>query len=326
MTPDAATPAPEPAGDAARSPSRGSSPARGAEEFPSRHVEANGIRIHYWREGRGPALILLHGWPEFCRTWRRLIPILAPHFDLVAPDLRGFGDTTKPHLGPSTAMSPETLADDVAGLLDALGLAGPVGIVSHDVGAHAAQALARRAPRRVAGLFFFNCPYPGIGPRWARPEHLREIWYQSFNQMPFAAALVGSSREACRLYIGHFLRHWSGDPHAFDEDLEAWVDNFLEPGTLQGGFNWYLGANAARLAAMRGEVAPAPPITTPTRVLWGGRDPVLRPEWMDRLPEFFTDLEASVAPEAGHFVQMEQPELAAAEIRAFFARIGYLRG
>ena len=55
-------------------------------------------------------------------------------------------------------------------------------------------------------------------------------------------------------------------------------------------------------------------------MLWGGRDPVLKAEWMDRLPEFFSDLEASVADEAGHFVQMEQPELAAAAIRAFFAR------
>ena len=57
-------------------------------------------------------------------------------------------------------------------------------------------------------------------------------------------------------------------------------------------------------------------------MLWGGRDPVLKAEWMDRLPEFFTDLEASVAEEAGHFVQMEQPGLAAGAIRAFFARIG----
>ena len=62
---------------------------------------------------------------------------------------------------------------------------------------------------------------------------------------------------------------------------------------------------------MRGEAPDLPPIATPTRVLWGGRDPVLKAEWMDRLPEFFTDLEASVAEEAGHFVQMEQPELAA---------------
>jgi pimeloyl-ACP methyl ester carboxylesterase len=165
--------------------------------------------------------VLLHGWPEFCRTWRRLMPLLNQSFDLVAPDLRGFGDTEKPDPGPTDQVTAEVLAVDLAALLDALGLDRPVGLVSHDVGAYAAQSFARRWPERAAGLFFFNCPYPGIGRRWAEPEHLKEIWYQSFHLLPWAANLVGSSREACRLYIGHFLRHWSGDPHAFDEDVKA---------------------------------------------------------------------------------------------------------
>ena len=289
---------------------------------PSNTVAANGIRVHYLRQGHGPALVLLHGWPEFCRTWRKVIPPLGEAFDVVAPDLRGFGETEKPDPGPTDAVTADLLAEDLAALLDALGLDRPVGLVAHDVGAYAAQVFARRWPERVLGLFFFNCPYLGIGRRWAEPDHLREIWYQSFHQMPWAAELVGTSREACRIYIGHFLRHWSGgDPHAFDDDLEAWVDNFMKPGNLQGGFNWYVGANRSRLAMMRGEAPPLPPIGTPTRVLWGGRDPVLKADWMDRLPEFFTDLEASVAPEAGHFVHMEQPELAVREIRAFFERL-----
>lgn len=63
---------------------------------PSHRATANGLRFHYWREGSGPVLVLLHGWPEFCRTWRRLIPLLRAEFTLVAPDLRGFGDTEKP--------------------------------------------------------------------------------------------------------------------------------------------------------------------------------------------------------------------------------------
>lgn len=287
----------------------------------SHDVQANGIRIHAWRAGNGPPLVLLHGWPEFCRTWRRLIPLLSDRFDVIAPDLRGFGDTDKPFSGPGDAVTADVLAQDLDALLDALGIEAPVGIVSHDVGAYAAQAFARWRPERVGGLFFFNCPYPGIGRRWSDPDHLKEIWYQSFHQMPFASALVGSSREACRLYIGHFLRHWAGNPHAFDADLDAWVENFLKPGNLQGGFNWYIAANQARLATMRGELPAMPPIATPTRVLWGGRDPILKAEWMDRLPEFFSNLEASVAPDSGHFVQMEQPELAAREIRAFFDRI-----
>lgn len=295
-------------------------------ELASHYVNANGIRIHCLRAGAGAPLVLLHGWPEFCRTWRKVMPLLAPDHDVIAPDLRGFGDSDKPYSGPTDAMTPELLAEDLAAFLDALGLDRPVGIVAHDVGAWAAQSFARRWPQRLAGLFFFNCPYPGIGRRWGEPDHLKEIWYQAFNQMPWAADLVGSSREACRIYIGHFLRHWAGDPHALDDELEAWIDNFMKPGNLQGGFNWYIGANRARLALIKGASQPAAPIETPTRVLWGGRDPVLKAEWIDRLPEFFTNVEVSVAPEAGHFVQMEEPELAAKEIRRFFAALSWTPG
>ena len=173
------------------------------------------------------------------------------------PDLRGFGATDKPASGPSRDAGPEVHAADMLALLDHLGI-DRVGLVGHDVGAYVAQALARQAPDRIAGLFFFNCPYAGIGRRWAEVSHLIEIWYQSFHQQTFAAELVGSSRAACRIYIGHFLRHWARDPHAFDADLEVWVDNFMRPGNLQGGFNWYLSAAAARAAVIREEVPPMP--------------------------------------------------------------------
>ncbi len=266
--------------------------------FTPHFIQANGIRMHYVREGQGPPLLLLHGWPEFWFVWRKCIPDLARDFDVIAPDLRGFGDTEKPSLNPSNPSAGATAdvhAADILALMNNLGVAS-AGIVSHDVGAYIAQSLARQHPQRLSGLFFFNCPYPGIGPRWAAPDHLIEIWYQSFHQQPWAAALVGSSREACRLYFRHFLSHWAHDPHAFDEDIEAWVDNFLQPGNLQGGFNWYISA----------------------RVLWGESDPILKSEWTDRLGEYFTNVKVTTVPEAGHFVHYEKPDLACREIRAFF--------
>lgn len=290
--------------------------------FASRFIAANGIRLHYVREGQGAPLLLLHGWPEFWYVWRKCIPVLARDFDVIAPDLRGFGESDKPSPGPSAEAGAEVHAADIAALIDALGL-GRVGVVSHDVGAYAAQSLARLQPERVRGLFFFNCPYPGIGGRWAAPEHLIEIWYQSFQQQPWAAALVGSSRAACRTYFRHFLSHWAHDPHAFDEDLEAWVDNFMKPGNLQGGFNWYLAAHQARMAVMRGDLPQAlrAPIAVPTRVLWGESDPILRSAWADRLGEFFTEVTVTTVPEAGHFVHYEKPDLACHEIRTFFANL-----
>ncbi len=288
--------------------------------FEALRLKANGINIHLARAGRGRPLLLLHGWPEFWLTWAPCMRRLQDRFQLLAPDLRGFGATDKPSGGPSRAAGPEVHAADLLGLLERLGTA-RVGLVAHDVGAFVAQALARQHPDRIAGLFFFNCPYPGIGRRWAEADHLIEIWYQSFHQMPWAAELVGSSRQACRTYIGHFLRHWAHDPHAFDADLEAWVDNFMRPGNLQGGFDWYASVAQARAAVIREEVPPLPQITLPTRIMWGRHDPILKAEWVDRLGEFFRDPEITIAEDAGHFVHYETPDAAAAAIAAFFEEV-----
>ncbi len=287
------------------------------------HVAANGIRLHYARMTGGPVpLLLLHGWPEFWLTWEKVMkPLAAEGFDVIVPDLRGFGDSEKPDPGPSDRAGAEVHAADMLALLDALGLA-RAGVASHDVGAFAAQVMARKAPERLAGLFFFNCPYPGIGPRWAEAGHLKEIWYQSFHQMKFAAALVGSSRDACRIYFRHFLTHWAGgNPHAFDDVLEDFVDNFMKPGNLQGGFNWYISQNAARLAVIRGEAPKPPAITVPACVRWGDRDPLFPLRWTDRLGEYFADLDFQPFPGVGHFPHREDPPRAAAEIAGFFRRL-----
>jgi pimeloyl-ACP methyl ester carboxylesterase len=181
-----------------------------------------------------------------------------------------------------------------------------------------AQAFARSYTERLSGLFFFNCPYPGIGERWAEADHVNEIWYQSFNQQPWAASLVGENRKTCETYIRHFLDHWSHEPGFFDEDLDLWVENFMKPGNLQGGFNWYISTNEGRIKQIRHGPAELPKIETPTRVLWGVSDSVLKIEWADRLGGYFADLNFSPAEEAGHFVHYEKPELANQEISGFF--------
>jgi pimeloyl-ACP methyl ester carboxylesterase len=286
-------------------------------EWNHQYLDANGINIHYVRHGEGLPLVLLHGWPEFWLTWRKNILPLAESFDVVASDLRGFGDSDKPALpDPPSALLKEYV-EDLRGLVDALGFE-RFGIVSHDVGAYVAQAFARSYTERLSGLFFFNCPYPGIGERWAEADHVNEIWYQSFNQQPWAASLVGENRKTCETYIRHFLDHWSHEPGFLDEDLDLWVENFMKPGNLQGGFNWYISTNEGRIKQIRHGPAELPTIETPTRVLWGVSDSVLKVEWADRLGDYFANLDFSPAEEAGHFVHYEKPELANEEISGFF--------
>jgi hypothetical protein len=117
------------------------------------------------------------------------------------------------------------------------------------------------------------------------PDRLSHIWYQSFNQLEIASTLVGATRETCRAYIGHFLRNWAHRKQAHDDVLEAYVDNFLKPGNLEGGFAHYKAAHAGRIAMMKGEAPSLPPIATPTCVRWAEHDPLFpylgRPPWRD---------------------------------------------
>jgi pimeloyl-ACP methyl ester carboxylesterase len=287
-------------------------------------VTARGVRHHVAECGEGPPLILLHGWPEFWAAWEPMFERLSSRYRLIAPDFRGFGESENPHPEPTNTVNAASLADDVVALMDALGVA-KAGIVGHDVGSNVMQVIGVRNPERATGFFFFNCATHGVGSRWNQPGHINEIWYQTFHQMSYAAELASSSRENCRRHIGHFLRHWSYRKDAFDAVLERWTDNFMRPGNMQGGFNWYIGQNSGRLAVMAGTAPQPPKITVPSRVLWGRHDPILRSEWADSLGDCFSDVEVSFAEEAGHFVHYEQPDQAAQAIDAFFTQLAERR-
>ena len=280
-------------------------------------VAANSGTFHVARLGKGPPLVLLHGWPEFWLTWEPVMQRLAGRYTVFAPDLRGFGDSAKPG-GPWGA--PDHAADMLA-VMDALDLP-KVGIVGHDVGGAVIQSMARTAPDRFAGLFFFNFVYPGIGARMGTPDRLNEIWYQSFHQMDMAPALLGSSRAACRLYIAHILRHWTYRKDAFDDVMETFVDNFMKPGNLAGGFAYYRATHAGRVAMMQGTAPALPPIAIPTCVRWAEHDPIFPFAWTDRLGDTFSDVDLAMFSGVGHFPHREDPERAAHEIATFFERIG----
>jgi pimeloyl-ACP methyl ester carboxylesterase len=281
-------------------------------------VSANGATFHVARLGRGKALLLLHGWPEYWLTWEPVMRRLTSQFTLIAPDLRGFGDSDKPS-GPFGA---QEHAADMLALLTALGIE-RAGVVGHDVGGAVMQPLARNAPDRIAGLFFFDFVYPGIGARMGAPDRLNEIWYQSFHQMEMAATLVGATRETCRAYFGHFLRHWSHRKDAFEDVLDAFTDNFLKPGNLAGGFAYYRAAHAQRIAMLKGEAPVLPPIAIATCVRWTEHDPIFPFAWTDRLAETFSNLDLDLFPGVGHFPHREAPDRAADEIAGFFRRIGW---
>ncbi len=279
-------------------------------QIPTRLVQANGINIRIAELGAGPPLLLIHGWPEFWFTWAKIMPLLAKNFRVIAPDLRGFGGTDKIPAGYSREMTTELHAADLAALMDALNIPA-CGIVAHDIGALIAQTLIRTHPGRCKRFFAFDCPYPGIGRRWIENGQLKSSWYMWFHQTKLALELVGHSRETLEIYLKFVLIGGSHNKSAFADNFAAFVDNMMEPGNLQGGFNWYI-------STARATPPPPTPINSPTRILWPENDPVFPTAWMDLLPSFFSNLTASINPKTGHFPHQENPAASAAAITEFF--------
>ncbi|MGA7926831.1 MAG: alpha/beta hydrolase [Candidatus Sulfotelmatobacter sp.] len=288
------------------------------KSFEHTTVEANGAKLHVAQGGQGKPLLLLHGWPEFWLIWEPVMRRLACRYRVIAPDLRGFGESDK----PSGSFGANDHAADLMALLEQLRIE-TIGVVGHDVGGASMLPLARKASHRISGLFFFDFVYAGIGPRMGAPDRLIEIWYQSFNQMEMAPALVGATRESCSRYFGHFLRHWAYRKDAFDDVLEQFIDNFLKPGNLEGGFAHYKAAHAGRVAMIKGEAPTQPPIDLPTCVRWPEHDPLCPYAWTDRLRETFSNLDLAPFPGVGHFPHRENPDRAAEEVAGFFGRIGW---
>ncbi len=284
-------------------------------------ASVNGIQVHYVREGAGQPLFVLHGWPEFWWSWHRNIPVLAQYFDVVAPDLRGFGESEKPVGDAFESYDWKHHVEDIIALADHLGFE-KFSVASHDVGAGVAMLLARTYPERLNALFFCNGAHPGVGRRWVKAEHINQIWYQSFHQQPWAAELIGHSRDTVRIYFSNLLAHWSYDPHAFDAHIEFFVDNFMRPGNLQGGFNWYIVSHPIRMALVRDGAPELPIVEVPTRFLWGRHDPVLLAEWTDTLPQYFKDPLVEIQDNAGHFVHFEASDAVNQAIIEFVGQRG----
>lgn len=280
---------------------------------------ADGIRLHYIRQGEGDPVLLLHGWPGFWYDWRRVIPLLRDECDLIAPDLRGFGRSEKP-AGPAEDLyTPQVLAADMLALLDHLGIE-RVSIAAHDIGATVAQALALLSPRRVRALALYDPPYLGIGKRRYEPEAQRELWYQQLHVKPWAQDLIGHSRATVRTYLAHFYDHWVGRTETVrEQEFEYIVNAYARPDAVRGSIEFY----RARLWDRADQAESTPEafrIETPAVVLWGAEDPVIPARWSDRIPEFFPASTVELLPGVGHFVPFEAPEEAAEAVREALRR------
>jgi len=277
-------------------------------------VEANGVRLHVRLAGEGYPLILLHGWPQTSYCWRRLVPLLAPHFRVIAPDLRGFGDSDK----PDGTYDKRTVATDILDMAKVLGYADAL-VAGHDIGGRVAYRLALDHPGFVTGLISLAGRYSPLGEDLLySKEQSAERWYFFFHQIAgLPEALVGG-RES--IYLAHFYRHWSHhDDWLSREDLQEYARAYATPGALRGGFEHYRAALHADVDQWKQDTGRT--ISAPTLVLWGENDPVSPLGWTKGFESVFTRLDMVVYPECGHFIAEERPLAAAEDILRFGNRV-----
>jgi pimeloyl-ACP methyl ester carboxylesterase len=248
--------------------------------------------------------------------YRDVSPLLTDMADVVAPDLRGFGESDKHGAPPAEAYSAEAQARSVVGLIDELGL-GPAVIAGYDVGSRVAQTVARLFPERVRALVL-SPPLPGAGDRVLTPQAQREFWYQAFHQLTLIEEIIDGHVPAVRAYLGHFWSHWSGP--SFDQpeaELDHLADLYGTPGAFIASIAWYRAGSGTVATSLREMTTQRlERITVPTAVLWPEFDPLFPQDWGDRLNEFFADVTMTPLPGVGHFVPREAPSELAVAIRA----------
>lgn len=261
------------------------------------------VRLHYVEAGPGdgPPVVLLHGFPEFWYGWRQQLPALAQAgFHVVAPDMRGYNLSDKPH--GRRAYDPYRLADDVAGLIGQLGL-DSAHVVGHDWGGAAAYAAAMSHPDVVRRLVVLNSPHPArMSAALRTVRQLRKSWYLFIYALPALPEWLLARDDFS--FAKRSLR--AGARGAFsDEDLDRYVEAWSQPGALTGMIDYY---RAIPLRTPSRALAAMTQIAAPTLVIWGERDPYLGSELAEPEPRWVPDVRVERISDASHWVQHEAPE------------------
>ena len=196
------------------------------------HAEADlgEVRLHYVTAGQGPAVLLLHGWPQSWRMWEAIIPGSATRYRVVAPDLRGLGDSSRPEGG----YDKRTVANDLWRLMSEVLGEQRFFLVGHDWGGPTAFSLAAQHRDAVKRLAIFDAPVPGDGS----PVFHAGRWHHGFHWEDGLAEALTAGREDT--YLRFFYRTFGGRPDCVPEAAQQdYIRAYSQPGAMHAGFEYY---------------------------------------------------------------------------------------
>jgi pimeloyl-ACP methyl ester carboxylesterase len=268
-----------------------------------RYAVVNGIRLHYVEAGTGPAIVLLHGFPEFWYSWRHQLPALsAAGFRAIALDLRGYNESEKP-LG-IRSYDIEALTDDVLGIIRAEG-GGRCAVVGHDWGGAIAWHLAMHHPQWVEKLIVLNAPHPYSFFRALKTlAQLRKSWYMLFFQLPRLPEMLLRAGDCA--WLSHVLRTDPVRRDAFTEaDIARYKEALAKPGAATAAIHYYRALFRRNPFALPRQIRP---IEAPTLLIWGEYDRYLGLDLIQGLEPWVPNLRIAAIAEASHWVQLDAPE------------------
>lgn len=266
----------------------------------------DGVRIHYLIGGAGPPIVLLHGYPETWYAWHKVMPQLALRYTVIAPDLRGFGDSSHPAGGYDR----KTMAADIREVVRRLGY-DRVLLAGHDWGGSTAATWATTWPAEVRRLVVIEAQ-----PRGPWSEHdpdFKEPWFYGFHRIPGFAETIVAGHE--RQYLTWFYRSFALAPDAIAEaDIDEYMRSYGAPDGMRPGFEL---VRALPVDVENNRAAMARRIDLPVLAVGGDRS--LGRRVAENLAHLASNVQPVVVENCAHFVLEEQPAITAELILRFFA-------
>jgi pimeloyl-ACP methyl ester carboxylesterase len=278
--------------------------------FSHHTASVNGIQMYYVIGGHGDPVVLLHGWPETWYAWHKVMPALSKNYTVVAPDLRGLGDSSK----PLTGYDGKTLAEDIHQLVTQLGFK-TIFLVGHDIGTQVAYSYAAAHPTEVKSLAVMELTIPGFVPPGRPP-----LWWVIFHQTPDVPEALTQGKEM--MYLPWFYQNLAYNPAAITQaDINEYVSHYSAPGGMRAGFEHY---RAFPEDAIQNQNYSKTKLPMPVLALGGGYIPtfggnITMPTVIYGMDILAQNVTGITVPNSGHFIPEEQPDVVVKLLNNFFS-------